>query len=98
MRLFAVVVANLFAEQLIRLAPRIAALLEAGGTAIGSGIRVEEAAKVREAWTAAGLVAEAETEEDGWVTVGFLGPQAPPERLAPGMRLLSDQIVHIKSA
>lgn len=69
---FDVIVANLFAAQLVSLAPKLAALLHPGGLAIGSGILWEEAAKVEAAWRAAGLEPRAEQTEEDWTTVGFV--------------------------
>jgi ribosomal protein L11 methyltransferase len=70
---FDIVLANLFAEELARLADRIAEVLSAGGTAVGAGILVEEERAVSGAWRAAGLVPHARLEEEGWVALGFRG-------------------------
>jgi ribosomal protein L11 methyltransferase len=68
---FDLVIANLFAPQLVALAERIFVLLRDGAVAIGSGVLESEAAAVRRAWQAAGLTAHAEHAEEGWVTLAF---------------------------
>jgi ribosomal protein L11 methyltransferase len=66
---FDIVVANLLAGILIDLAAPIAARLRRGGTAIGAGVLVEEAAAVRRAWRTAGLADDGELAEEGWVAL-----------------------------
>ena len=68
---FDVVVANLFASQLVELAQPIRERVAAGGWAIGSGILLEEAPKVIDAWCDAGLELQARRLAGEWVTVGF---------------------------
>lgn len=63
------VLANLFAGQLVGFAPLIAAHLDAGGVAIGAGILAGEADAVQEAWHAAGLHASDRYVEDEWVAI-----------------------------
>jgi ribosomal protein L11 methyltransferase len=66
---FDLVVANLFAGQLIEMARLIYARLARGGTAIGAGILAAEAKSVREAWQVAGLIAGDQLEESEWTTI-----------------------------
>jgi ribosomal protein L11 methyltransferase len=73
---FDVVLANLFAPQLIELAPRIAAFLVPDGLAIGAGILSAEASAVEMAWARVGLRPGARDEEDGWVTLAGRAPGA----------------------
>lgn len=74
---FDVILANLFAFQLIDLAPRIASRLNPNGVAIGSGVLADEADDVRAAWSAAGLAPHGVYEEDGWVTLAFQAGPSP---------------------
>lgn len=69
--------ANLFAGQLIELAPRIAASLRQGGVAIGAGILRGEEEAVGSAWADAGLGFVARLEEQGWVALAYRTPRAP---------------------
>ncbi len=71
---FDLMLANLFAAQLVELADEVTARLQPKGAVIGSGITIEEAAAVREAWSAAGLLPHDEYEEEGWVTLAFRQP------------------------
>jgi ribosomal protein L11 methyltransferase len=71
---FEVVLANLFARQLVEFAPTIAARLTAGGVAIGAGILAAEADAVRAAWSATGLLADAEWSDEGWVALAYRRP------------------------
>ncbi|MEO8601797.1 MAG: 50S ribosomal protein L11 methyltransferase [bacterium] len=69
-----VLLANLFAFQLVEFAPLIAARLAPAGVAIGAGILTSEAEGVRSAWRAAGLIADGEWSAEGWVTLAFRRP------------------------
>jgi ribosomal protein L11 methyltransferase len=71
---FDVLLANLFAAQLVEFAPIIAARLRPGGAAIGAGVLVVESAAVRDAWAAAGLVADGEWSDEGWVALAYRRP------------------------
>jgi ribosomal protein L11 methyltransferase len=71
---FDVVLANLFAAQLIDLAPAVAARLAAGGVAVGAGILAAEADGVAAAWRAAGLRADGEWRDEGWVALAWRKP------------------------
>lgn len=71
---FEVVLANLFARQLVEFAPTIAARLSPGGMAIGAGILAVEADAVRAAWSAAGLLAAGEWSDEGWVALAYRRP------------------------
>jgi ribosomal protein L11 methyltransferase len=66
---FEVVLANLLAGILIDLAGETAARLQPEGIVIGAGVLVEEAAAVRAAWRAAGLVDDGELADGGWVAL-----------------------------
>jgi ribosomal protein L11 methyltransferase len=71
---FDVVLANLFAAQLVAFAPTIAGRLAPGGAAIGAGILAAEADAVAAAWAAAGLVADDEWRDEGWVALAYRKP------------------------
>jgi ribosomal protein L11 methyltransferase len=71
---FDVVLANLFAAQLVEFAPMIVGRLVAGGAAIGAGILATEADAVAGAWRAAGLVADGEWRDEGWVALAYRKP------------------------
>ncbi len=66
---FDIALANLFAAQLIEYAPTLAAALTIGGTAIGAGILAAEADGVRAAWRGAGLTAERDWIDEGWMAL-----------------------------
>lgn len=66
---FDVVVANLFAVQLIDMAALIHNRLISGGTAIGAGILAAESDAVVRAWKTAGLITAEQLEESGWMTI-----------------------------
>jgi ribosomal protein L11 methyltransferase len=66
---FEVVLANLFAAQLVSFAIPIARRLRRGGVAIGAGMLAAEAGEVRAAWRAAGMRDADEHAEDGWVAI-----------------------------
>lgn len=71
---FEVILANLLAGLLVELAPTIAGRLAPGGVAIGAGILATEADAVRRAWRAAGLVADGEWSDEGWVALAYRMP------------------------
>ena len=71
---FDVVLANLFAAQLVEFAPTIAGRLAAGGAAIGAGILAAEAEAVASAWRAAGLLADDDWHDEGWVALAYRKP------------------------
>jgi ribosomal protein L11 methyltransferase len=73
---FEVVLANMFAPQLVELTEEIVARLTPDGWAIGSGILLEEELSVVDAWSDAGLRLDARRPEAEWVTLAF--------RRAPG--------------
>jgi ribosomal protein L11 methyltransferase len=68
---FDVVLANLFAGQLVDLAGEIRNRLLLRGLAIGAGILAEEAAAVEIAWRTAGLVENGRHSEEGWIALAF---------------------------
>lgn len=68
---FDILLANLFAPQLVEFTPRFVSLLRGNATVIGSGILAEEADAVCRAWTAAGLTETGRHREDEWVTLAF---------------------------
>ena len=67
--MFDIVLANLFAPQLIEMAPLIRDRLVPGGLAIGAGILIVEADAVKRAWETAGLVVESTLDETEWTTI-----------------------------
>jgi len=69
-----VVLANLFAHQLVDLARLFADRLAPGGIAIGAGILTAEAAAVRAAWQQAGLRPHGEWTDEGWVALAYRRP------------------------
>jgi ribosomal protein L11 methyltransferase len=66
---FDIVLANLFAGQLIEMAALIRDHLRPGGMAIGAGILVTEADAVVRAWKAVGLVVQSTLDEMEWTTI-----------------------------
>ncbi len=70
------VVANIVADAIIRLAPEAAAALKPGGCLIASGIITERAAEVCGTLRDAGLVSEEQKEDSGWVAVVCRKPAA----------------------
>lgn len=66
---FDVVVANLFADQLVDMARMIRDRVVAGGLVIGAGILTVEAARVEHAWKALGIMVHARIEEGEWTTI-----------------------------
>ena len=60
------VLANIVADVIIALAPRVRGLLNPGGTFLCSGIIVGRAEEVETALTAAGLTVEERREDNGW--------------------------------
>jgi len=71
---FDIVLANLFATQLVDFAPIIAARLAPGAVAIGAGILLGEAEMVRDAWQRVGLVADGDWTADGWIALAYRRP------------------------
>jgi ribosomal protein L11 methyltransferase len=66
---FDVVLANLIASLLVRLAPQLHDELTPGGTLVASGIFVDRAAEVRAALDAVGLSVGTTTSEGDWVAL-----------------------------
>jgi ribosomal protein L11 methyltransferase len=66
---FDLVLANLIAGVLVALAPLLADALLPGGRLLASGIFVDRADEVRDAFAAAGLEVEARTTEGDWVAL-----------------------------
>lgn len=66
---FDLVLANIIAEPLIRLAPRLARVVQSGGRTVLSGLLDKEADKVAAAYVAAGFVRIGTVERDGWTTL-----------------------------
>jgi ribosomal protein L11 methyltransferase len=77
-RRFDVVVANILAEPLIQLAPKITAALGPGGRLILSGILVPQAEAVARAYQAQGLVEGTITTRGEWARIDLLRPAADP--------------------
>lgn len=71
---FDIVLANLFAAQLVEFAPIIAGRLAPGGAAIGAGILASEADAVAAAWRDAGLAADGDWRDEGWVALAYRKP------------------------
>jgi ribosomal protein L11 methyltransferase len=63
------VLINILAEVIIRMAPALYAALRPGGLLIGSGIIEEKAAAVRDALADAGLRCESAARQEHWVSV-----------------------------
>jgi ribosomal protein L11 methyltransferase len=68
-RPFDVVVANLIASLLVRLASDLRAELAPGGTLLASGIFADRETEVRDAFEAAGLRTSARLVEGDWVAL-----------------------------
>jgi ribosomal protein L11 methyltransferase len=68
---FEVVLANMFAPQLVELTHEITERLTPDGWAIGSGILLDEAGSVIDAWSGAGLRLHTRRPEAEWVTLAF---------------------------
>jgi len=66
-----VLLANLFATQLVDLAPALAERLRPGGILIGSGLLNSEEESVAGTWTHVGATPLARHEEEGWVTLAW---------------------------
>ncbi len=77
---FDLILANLFARPLVRLAPAIAAHLEPGGHAVLSGLLRSQAAAVVSAYRQAGLVLRHRNAEGDWVTLTLRRPPASAGR------------------
>lgn len=71
---FDLVLANLFAAQLVDFAATLAARLVRGGLVIGAGVLDAEADAVRAAWSAAGLVADTTWSAEGWTALAYRRP------------------------
>ncbi len=63
------VFANILAKPLVRLAPKVAPLMERGGVVILSGLLVGQRREVEAAWRAQGCVPLFRTAIDGWATL-----------------------------
>jgi len=68
-RTFELVFANILAGPLVDLAPGIAGILAPGGKVILSGLLTEQEARVREAYTDAGLAVSRREPIEGWETL-----------------------------
>jgi ribosomal protein L11 methyltransferase len=66
---FDLVLANILADPLIGLAPRLALSIRPGGRAVLSGLLANEADKVTAAYVAAGFARVARTTREGWTTL-----------------------------
>jgi ribosomal protein L11 methyltransferase len=73
-RLFEVVLANLIASLLVRLAPDLRAELVPGGTLLASGIFADRELEVRDAFAAAGLRVTDRLAEGDWVALEAVAP------------------------
>jgi ribosomal protein L11 methyltransferase len=70
-RTFDIILANLFAPQLVELTEEIAERLAPHGWLIGSGILLDEARSVVDAWSRMGLELHVRCAEAEWVTIAF---------------------------
>ena len=61
-----IVLANIVADVIIALAPRVRGLLREGGTFLCSGVIEGRAAEVESALSAAGLTLQDRREDNGW--------------------------------
>lgn len=68
-RHFDLIFANILAEPLIALAPRLGRFIEPGGLVILSGLLNSEQRAVRAAYIASGLTADSATSLNGWATL-----------------------------
>ena len=66
---FDVVLANLIASLLVRLAPNLRAELRPGGTIVASGIFVDREPEVRDAFAAAGLSVAGRSAKGDWIAL-----------------------------
>ena len=66
---FDLLLANIIAEPLVRLAPRLAHVVQPDGRAILSGLLDREADKVAAAYVAAGFVRTGSVKREGWTTL-----------------------------
>ncbi len=71
---FDLVFANILMRPLIRLAPKLAPVIEPGGTLILSGLLRQQARLVREAYANRGLVLERQIPKDAWMTLVWRKP------------------------
>jgi ribosomal protein L11 methyltransferase len=69
---FSIVLANILAEDLIRMAPSLSSKLMTGGFMILSGILIERESGVKSAFSACGLVHIETTQEQEWSCIVFL--------------------------
>jgi ribosomal protein L11 methyltransferase len=63
------VVANIIADIIVKLAPGVPAVLKPGGVFLASGIIAERSAQVAQVLIAAGLTVERTVTRDGWVAI-----------------------------
>lgn len=69
---FDLILANILARPLMRLAPRLASVIEQGGTLVLSGILAHEARSVVAAYVVQGFRLERRRDIVGWATLTFL--------------------------
>ena len=75
---FNLVLANLTAAALTRLAPPLTRCMTDAGAIITSGFQMDETAEVVKAFRAAGTLADMTIDEDSWVAVRFTRVSASP--------------------
>ncbi len=80
---FDLVIANILAEPLIGLAPRLAGAVTASGTIVLSGILERQAPQVLAAYAAAGFARERILHLNGWVILTLTRRAARRDRVAP---------------
>lgn len=71
------VIANILARPLIRLAPQVAAAVVPGGTLVLSGLRTEDGRRVLAAYRAHGLVLGRRDPDGRWLTLTLERPRRP---------------------
>lgn len=79
---FDIVVANILARPLMRLAPSIARAVAAGGTLVLSGLIARDVAGVLSAYRAQGLTLKRRTDLEGWATLVLRRGGGAPRRRA----------------
>jgi ribosomal protein L11 methyltransferase len=81
-RHFDLVLANILANPLKRLAPSLRAVLQPGGVIVLSGLLMRDAAGVLSAYAAQGLRLQRRIDHEGWATLIVRNGGAPPRRRA----------------
>lgn len=80
---YALILANILARPLVKLAPGLAAALAPGGVAVLSGLLVKQEREVLSAYHAQGLRLVARWRREGWATLMLRRPLAPSPPTCP---------------